>query len=58
MTNLWARHIGPRSIETGEMLKKIGVSSMDELISQTVPQNIRLDKPLNLEKGLTERKIL
>ena len=51
-----ARHIGPRSIETGTMLEKIGVSSLDELIEQTVPENIRLKQPLNLEKGLTERK--
>ena len=33
-----ARHIGPRSIETGTMLEKIGVSSLDELIEQTVPE--------------------
>lgn len=38
------------------MLKTIGVKSMDELIDQTVPKNIRLDKPLNLGPGLTERQ--
>ena len=56
------RHIGPRDQEIQEMLHTIGVSSMDELINQTVPDNIRLKKPLNLEDGLTEsqyfRKIL
>ncbi len=51
-----ARHIGPREQEIGEMLKKIGVSSVDELIDQTVPENIRLEKPLQLEDGLTERQ--
>ena len=50
------RHIGPRDHEIQEMLGSIGVSSMDELISQTVPENIRLEKPLNLEDGLTERQ--
>jgi glycine dehydrogenase len=38
------------------MLSKIGVSSLDELIEQTVPHNIRLMEPLNLFEGLSERK--
>lgn len=50
------RHIGPRSHEIEQMLKTIGVKSMDELIDQTVPKNIRLDKPLDLGPGLTERQ--
>ncbi|MGD9928650.1 MAG: aminomethyl-transferring glycine dehydrogenase [Mangrovibacterium sp.] len=51
-----ARHIGPREQEISEMLKKIGVSSVDELVEQTVPENIRLERPLQLEDGLTERQ--
>ena len=51
-----ARHIGPRDEEINEMLEKVGVSSLDELIEQTVPANIRLEKPLQLADGLTERK--
>ncbi len=50
------RHIGPRDHEIQEMLGKLGVSTLDELIDQTVPKNIRLEKPLNLEDGLTERQ--
>ena len=50
------RHIGPRDQEIKGMLAKIGVASLDELIEQTVPGNIRLDKPLQLEDGLTERQ--
>src|SRR5665648_74010 len=50
------RHIGPRDQEIQEMLGILGVSSLDELMSQTVPENIRLKKPLNLEDGLTERQ--
>src|SRR5574344_768359 len=38
------------------MLKTIGVKSMDELIDQTVPKNIRLEKPLDLGPGLSERQ--
>ena len=38
------------------MLDKIGVSSLDELIDQTVPAKIRLKAPLKLAEGLTERQ--
>lgn len=51
-----ARHIGPREQEISEMLEKIGVASLDELIDQTIPANIRLEKPLQLADGLTERQ--
>ncbi len=50
------RHIGPRDSDLAVMLDKIGVSSLDELIDQTIPANIRLKKPLNLAEGLTERQ--
>ena len=51
-----ARHIGPRDQEIEEMLKTIGVDSMEALIEETVPSNIRLKEPLRLAKGLTERQ--
>ena len=38
-----SRHNGPRAAEVKEMLAKIGVSSVDELIGQTVPEKIRLE---------------
>lgn len=50
------RHIGPRAHEIEEMLKTVGVSSINELIDETVPKNIRLDAPLKLGPGLTERQ--
>ena len=50
------RHIGPRESEVPLMLQKIGVSSLDELIGQTIPENIRLKEPLKLGEGLTERQ--
>ncbi len=50
------RHIGPRAHEISEMLQAVGVSSLDELIEQTIPSSIRLDKPLQLKDGLTERQ--
>ncbi|MCU4165806.1 aminomethyl-transferring glycine dehydrogenase [Carboxylicivirga caseinilyticus] len=51
-----SRHIGPREYEISTMLDRIGVSSVDELIDQTIPASIRLEKPLNISKGLTERQ--
>lgn len=53
-----SRHIGPREKDVTLMLRKIGASSLDELIDQTVPSNIRLKKPLNLPDGLSEHEYL
>lgn len=54
LDNFIQRHNGPRDHEIDLMLKKIGVSSLDELIDKTVPKTIRLPKPLNLQKGMSE----
>lgn len=51
-----SRHIGPRDHEIEIMLKRIGVSSLDELIDQTVPASIRLQNDLKIDGGLTERQ--
>jgi glycine dehydrogenase len=48
------RHNGPRISDVTAMLEKIGASSVDELIAQTVPASIRLKKPLNLPSGMSE----
>ncbi|MFZ4620501.1 MAG: aminomethyl-transferring glycine dehydrogenase [Bacteroidota bacterium] len=48
------RHIGPNEAETKEMLKTIGAASLDELIEQTVPANIRLEAPMKINKAMTE----
>ena len=52
------RHIGPNTTQVNEMLQAIGVQSIDELIDQTVPNNIRLPRPLKLEHPLSEQKFL
>ena len=52
------RHIGPNTTQVNEMLQAIGVESIDELIDQTVPNNIRLPRPLKLEHPLSEQKFL
>lgn len=50
------RHIGPRDHEISQMLQKLDVGSVAELMDQIVPANIRLKKPLNVGEGLSERK--
>ena len=48
------RHIGIDEVDIKEMLAKIGVSSVDELIKKTFPENILLDKPLDLPPAMSE----
>ncbi|MDP3311965.1 aminomethyl-transferring glycine dehydrogenase [Lutibacter sp.] len=48
------RHIGPRESEINEMIKTIGVDSLDTLISKTIPQDIRLKTNLNLPEAMSE----
>lgn len=49
------RHVGPRDGEIAEMLSVIGVSSLDELINQVIPADIRLKEPLKMaQEGMTE----
>ena len=58
-TDLFAqRHIGPRDEHRKQMLEAVGVGSIDELINQTAPKNIRLQSPLKLEASLSEQKYL
>lgn len=51
---LASRHIGIDEQDTAVMLRKIGVSSLDELIDKTIPANIRLKQPLDLPKPMNE----
>ncbi len=53
------RHIGTNSEnDTTQMLRVIGVESVEELISKTVPESIRLKKPLNLPAAQSEFEYL
>src|ERR1700712_3104397 len=51
------RHIGPNETETSQMLKTIGVASVDELIDKTVPASIR-QQPLDLPGPVSEFQYL
>jgi glycine dehydrogenase len=52
------RHIGPGPHDLAAMLQVIGVSSVDELMRQTLPETIRLARPLALPEGLSEQQAL
>ncbi len=49
-----SRHIGPREQDAREMLQTIGVSGLEELIQQTIPSSIRIQKELVIPAPLTE----
>ena len=53
-----SRHIGPRGNDYDEMLKTVGASSVEELINQTIPSKIRLEKELELDEPLSEFEYL
>jgi glycine dehydrogenase len=48
------RHIGPSDDERAAMLEAVGASSMDELINQTIPADIRNEKELDTPAALGE----
>jgi glycine dehydrogenase len=50
------RHIGISEKEEAFMLQSLGVENLDELITQTIPSSILLDKPVELPEALTERQ--
>ncbi len=50
--------MGPSSKDVSIMLEKIGVSSVEQLISETIPKNIRLTKTLDLDTPLSEHEYL
>ena len=52
------RHIGPNQDQEKVMLKAVGVDTLDALINETIPANIRLDKSLNLPAAKTEVEYL
>ncbi len=52
------RHNGTRAKDVPEMLQTIGVDSLEQLIDETIPDEIRLQSPLNLPAGLSENEFL
>jgi glycine dehydrogenase len=48
------RHLGPREADLNQMLNTIGVDSIDQLIYETLPDDIKLKSPLQLDPAMTE----
>ncbi|WP_157016211.1 aminomethyl-transferring glycine dehydrogenase [Mesorhizobium xinjiangense] len=53
-----ARHIGPRTRDERAMLKALGLTSRETLISQAIPKSIRLDGELDLPAAASESAAL
>jgi len=50
------RHIGPKESDLSEMLSTVGVNTLEQLIYETIPDDIRLKNPLNLPPALSENE--
>ncbi len=57
-TSFALRHIGPSSQEQKAMLNTIGLTSIEQLVSETVPPDIRLKKDLDLDSAMSEQDYL
>ncbi len=52
------RHLGPRKSDLPKMFKTIGVDSMEQLIAQTIPDDILLSEELQLDEAMSEQEYL
>jgi glycine dehydrogenase len=52
------RHIGPDDSSLAEMLKVLGLNSLEALVEKTVPEQIRTKRPLNLPAARGEYQLL
>jgi glycine dehydrogenase len=52
------RHIGPTVGEIAEMLEVVGAPSLDALIDDTLPPDIRQKEPLDFGPPFTERRVI
>ncbi|MDF4899836.1 aminomethyl-transferring glycine dehydrogenase [Vibrio parahaemolyticus] len=52
------RHNGPKLSDQQKMLEAINAVSLDALISETVPANIRLEQPMTLAEAKSEADML
>ncbi|MCB9115856.1 MAG: aminomethyl-transferring glycine dehydrogenase [Caldilinea sp.] len=52
------RHLGPTPFDIEHMVEVLDVDSLDDLIAETVPANIRLPQPLNLDAPRSESEVL
>ena len=58
MSEFFHRHIGPTPEEQSKMLDSLGVSTIDELVREIVPDSILLRGDDNLPEGCSEQEAL
>jgi glycine dehydrogenase len=52
------RHVGPDDAEVEDMLRTLGAPTLDTLVDEAVPKQIRMKAALDLPAGLSERELL
>jgi glycine dehydrogenase len=52
------RHLGPRKTDLPKMLQTIGVDSIEQLLEQTIPEDILLTEELQLDEAMSEQEYL
>jgi glycine dehydrogenase len=52
------RHIGIQKEDVTHMLQTVGVDNLEQLIYETIPDEIRLKKPLDMDAPMSEHKFL
>ena len=52
------RHIGPDQQDQLDMLHVLGLNSLDEMVQKIVPESIRRQDEMAIDKGLTEHQSL
>ena len=53
-----SRHIGVNTVDANAMLEAIGLDSIDQLIHETLPDGIKLEKELQLDNAMSEHEYL
>jgi len=52
------RHIGPGDVQIAEMLRELGLESLQQLIVETIPSSILSNKPISLPDPISENEAL
>ncbi len=52
------RHVGPSAADIADMLKELGVASLDALMDETLPASIRMKGSLDLPPAKSEHELL
>ncbi len=52
------RHIGIREEDLNSMFNTVGVENLEQLIYETIPEDIRLKQPLKLDAPMSEHRFL